>query len=95
MIGEVVSKGEFLSHEHTRKNWRRELSIASGLVDRSSYGDWEAAGAKTAADRAAAEVERLLAKSDVPPLAEETEVRIEEIMKAEAAAVGLDALPDT
>jgi trimethylamine--corrinoid protein Co-methyltransferase len=95
LIGEVVSKGEFLSHEHTRKNWRRELSIASGLIDRSSYGDWEAAGAKTAAERAASEVERLLAKSDVPPLAEDTEVRLDAIMKAEAAVFGLDSLPDS
>jgi trimethylamine--corrinoid protein Co-methyltransferase len=93
LIGEVVRRGEFLSHEHTRSNWRRELSMVSRLVDRGSYGDWESAGAKPAAERAADEVERILAKSDDARLDEERHSRIAEVMKGEARRAGLAALP--
>ena len=93
MIGEVVGRGEFLSHPHTRANWKRELSVATGLIDRGSYGDWEAAGARSAADRAQAEVERILTKSEGSGLDEERQARITGIMAAEARAHGLDVLP--
>ena len=93
LIAEVVRLGEFLSHDHTRKNWRRELSQAGKLVDRESYGDWESAGAKNASERAAEEVERLLAKSAVPPLPAEVDAELTAIMRAETAAFGMAELP--
>lgn len=83
LIGEVVARGEFLSHEHTRKNWKRELSVASRLIDRGSYGDWETAGAGTAAERAADEVERLLSHGEGALLDQERQQRLEEIMRSE------------
>jgi trimethylamine--corrinoid protein Co-methyltransferase len=93
LIADVVRLGEFLSHDHTRKNWRRELSQAGKVIDRESYGDWEAAGAKSAAERAAEEVERILAKPAGPPLAEEVDAEITAIMRAEAAKFGMSELP--
>lgn len=88
LIAEVSRLGEFLSHDHTRKNWRRELSMPSKLIDRGSYGDWEAAGALTAEDRAKAEVERILSKSAIPPLAAEVDAAIDEIMNREFERFG-------
>ena len=43
LIAELVERGEFLSHPHTRSNWRHALSRVSPLIDRGSHGDWEAA----------------------------------------------------
>jgi trimethylamine--corrinoid protein Co-methyltransferase len=93
LIAEVVRLGEFLSHDHTRKNWKRELSVAGRLIDRSSYGDWESGGAQTAGERAADEVARLLAKNAVPPLADDVAAEIDSIMLAEAKKFGMEALP--
>ncbi len=86
LIAEVVSLPEFLSHEHTRRNWRRELSLPAAVIDRGSYGDWEAGGARAAEERAAEEVARLLREDVAPPLAPDLAAALEEIMQREAAA---------
>ena len=83
LFAELVQRGEFLSHPHTRKHWREELSISSGCVDRGSYGDWESDGARTAEQRAADEVARLLAKEAPPALPEATLEALREILEAE------------
>ena len=93
LIAEVVRLGEFLSHDHTRKNWKRELSQTGRLIDRDGYGDWESAGAKNAEQRAAEEVERLLARSAVPPLQADVDAELTAIMRAEAAKFGMANLP--
>jgi trimethylamine--corrinoid protein Co-methyltransferase len=82
LIAEVVRLGEFLSHEHTRRNWRRELTIASRVIDRGSYGEWEAGGATRAEERAAAEVARLL-RTPAPPLSSEVESELDDILRSE------------
>jgi len=93
LIAELVQKGEFLSHPHTRRHWREELSIPAAVVDRQTYGDWEAAGARTAEERAHAEVERLLAREAAPALPPATEAALREIMTAEARRYGVETLP--
>jgi len=93
LIADVVRLGEFLSHDHTRKNWKRELSQAGKVIDRESYGDWESAGAKSADQRAAEEVERILSKSAPPPLAPDVDAELTAIMRAEAARFGMSELP--
>lgn len=94
LIGELVRRGQFLSHPHTRKHWRAELTVASSLLDRDTYGDWLAAGAKTAAERAREEVAGRLAKAAAPPLPPETEAALDEIMLGEARRAGMSALPE-
>lgn len=94
LIGELVRQGQFLSHPHTRKNWRAELTVASSLLDRDTYGDWLAAGAKSAAERAREEVAARLAKAEVPPLPPAVEAALDDIMLAEARRAGIGALPD-
>jgi trimethylamine---corrinoid protein Co-methyltransferase len=93
LIAEVVERGEFLSHAHTRANWRSEVPLASRLIDRASFGDWAAQGAPSAEARAADEVERILAQSDDAPLDDDRSAQLREIMITEARANGLDALP--
>lgn len=88
LISDLVQRGEFLSHEHTRRHWREELSMPSRVLDRETYGDWEAAGARSADQRAEAEVGRLLAeeKPDVLPAA--TLDALREVMRAEGRRFG-------
>ena len=57
--------------------------MSSGCVDRGSYGDWESDGARTAEQRAADEVARLLAKEAPPALPESTLEALREILDAE------------
>ena len=95
LIGELVTMSSFLSHAHTRRNWRQELSIPSVLVDRDTYLDWETKGAKWAHQRAAEKVARRLERIDVPALDPSVDGALGEIMFAEAKRHGLDALPES
>lgn len=87
LISEVVRLGELLSHEHTRRNWRRELAVASRAIDRASYGDWEKAGGARADERAAGEVERILRDPAIPPLAPDISATLDEIMRLERGRI--------
>lgn len=91
LLGELAQAGELLSHPHTRGHWRSELAIASPLVDRASYGDWEAAGSTTAGDRARGELERR--RFPGSPLAPELAGELAAIVAADAAAHGVFDLP--
>ncbi|MBI2894217.1 MAG: trimethylamine methyltransferase family protein [Deltaproteobacteria bacterium] len=93
LIDELVRKGEFLSHPHTRKNWRAELGVPSPLVDRQTYGDWETSGALSADRRAADELERRLGTAACEPLPPDIQRALDEIMQAELQRVGLKSLP--
>ena len=93
LIRQVVESAEFLSHPHTRKHWREELTVASPLVARDTYGDWEARGAPRADEVAAKEVERRLSKSPPRPPAADVTPALDEIMRREARAAGLSELP--
>ncbi len=94
LIADLVQRGEFLSHEHTRRHWREELSVPSAVIDRRTYGDWESAGARTAQERAAAEVERLLAPVTEPAISPATAAELRRIMTAESRRFGGGELPD-
>lgn len=89
----LSASSQFLSLPHTKAWYRKEHSLAR-LVDRDTYEDWLAAGRRTIADRAAADVERRL--SAAPPAALDPRLReeLERIMAAEARAAGLDRLPE-
>jgi len=95
LIGELVGLSSFLGHDHTRKNWRQELTVGSPVVDRDTYGDWETKGAKWAHERAVDEVQRRLERAEIPPLADEVDAALGEIMFAEAKLHGMDALPES
>ena len=95
LLNELVTMSSFLSHSHTRKNWRKELTIAPEVIDRDTYGDWEAKGGKWAHERAAAEVTRQLEKLEPNPLDTDVDAAVCEIMFAEAKRCGLDALPES
>ncbi|MBP7587178.1 MAG: trimethylamine methyltransferase family protein [Thermoanaerobaculia bacterium] len=91
LLADLVQAGELLSHPHTRSHWKTELSLASPLVDRKSYGDWETAGRSTALDRARGELERQ--RYPGSPLADELTGELAAIVAADAAHHGVFELP--
>ena len=93
LLGDLVRTGELLSHPHTRSRWKAELPIASPLVDRESYGDWEAAGSTTALDRARAELERRPPRAGRRSLDATPPAELDAIVAADAAHHGVHSLP--
>jgi trimethylamine--corrinoid protein Co-methyltransferase len=91
---ELARDGQLLSHPHTRRHWRDELSVPSALLDRETYGDGEARGARDAAVRAREErQERPRRRHAGPGLAGDRARALEAVMADEARRCGLPALP--
>jgi len=61
LIKEVGPGGNFVTARHTRHYMRRE-HYQPTLSDRSSRGEWEAAGSRDTWERAAARVDEILAQ---------------------------------
>lgn len=91
LIRQVVELGSFLAHPHTRKHFREELLIPGKAIDRGTYGDWEKAGCKDAAERAAEEVDKILARGNPAPPTPDLARELKGIMNAEAGRLGVDA----
>jgi trimethylamine--corrinoid protein Co-methyltransferase len=51
LIARIGPGGHYLAESHTRRNYRRELSLP-GLMDRASYESWRLEGAKDLVQRA-------------------------------------------
>jgi trimethylamine--corrinoid protein Co-methyltransferase len=78
VIARVGPAGNFLAEEHTARHYRQELWFPK-LWDRKTWSVWESEGAKDVSRRA---WERLQAmKLDVPPLDENVEKEIWEIVR--------------
>ena len=95
LFADLVRTGEFLSHPHTRANWKSELTVPSALIDRDTWADWEAKGALDAAARARAEVTRRLAKETGSPAPDPLAAELDRIMLAEVSRYGMTRLPGT
>lgn len=84
VVRDVVERGEeFLSHDHTLRHFRDEL-LESRLLARTRWELWEAAGAKTLAERAADRVAEILA---APPVERLTATERRDILAIEHRAL--------
>lgn len=81
VIKEVGPGGNFLAHEHTARNLRREIWFPK-LMDRSRYEPWHDAGARTMGDRIRERVTDILATHHVAPLPKKVDVGIDKIIAA-------------
>ncbi|MBP8973689.1 MAG: trimethylamine methyltransferase family protein [Anaerolineae bacterium] len=86
VIEELGPTGDYLSHEHTLKNFRR--AYHSKLVDKNVYSQWEQRGATTMEQRAAAWVDKILASHEPPLLPADIQRDIHKIVERELARVG-------
>lgn len=74
--------GTFVAEKHTVDYLRAGEIMLSALGERRSFNEWDLAGREGMAERAQAEVERILAQHEVPPLAMNQEKELERIMRA-------------
>jgi len=93
LLREVVETGHFLGHPHTRSNFRKELYLPGKVLDRATYGDWEAKGALDSFEAAAAEVERIVARGNPAPLPDDVASELDALMAAEARRLDIAPLP--
>jgi len=84
----VAGSGNFLDQMHTVRYLRSGELFVTRLADRRTWPEWDKGGRQGMAERAQAEAERLLAEHTVPPLTDEQERQLDEIMRqAEAELV--------
>jgi len=93
LMRQVVQTGHFLGHAHTRANFRKELYMPGKALDRATYGDWESRGGLDSAAMAHAEVERIIARGNPEPLADDVAAELDRLMAAEARRLGIGDLP--
>jgi len=84
----VAGSGNFLDQMHTVRYLRSGELFVTRLADRRTWPEWDKGGRQGMAEQAQAEAERLLAEHTVPPLTDEQERQLDEIMRqAEAELV--------
>jgi trimethylamine--corrinoid protein Co-methyltransferase len=71
----------FLDQHHTVRYLRAGEVMYTKLAERRAWDQWEASGRLNMAGRAQAEADRLLAEHDVPPLTDDQERELDEIMR--------------
>ncbi len=72
--------GSYLGKTHTRKMWQAERFVPK-TADRMTYPEWMNTGKKTALDYAKARTEEILKTHKVPPLPEDQDREIDNILK--------------
>jgi trimethylamine--corrinoid protein Co-methyltransferase len=77
--------GNYLDQRHTVRYLRAGEVLATRLADRRTWEEWQRGGRETMADRAQAEAQRLLAEHQVPPLSDDQERELDEILREAAA----------
>ena len=88
LIRELAESGNFLGHRHTREHYRSEQFIPSAVIDRGTYDQWEAGGARSAFAAAREEVCTIVARGNPAPLAEDLHGELRRLISAEADRLG-------
>lgn len=88
IIKEVGIGGEFVSHEHTFKNFKTNQSNTS-LFDRRMREGWQELGGKDLLERATEKAKQILETHQADPLPPGTETLMEEIIAAAAEEEGV------
>jgi trimethylamine--corrinoid protein Co-methyltransferase len=85
LIDSLGPDGSFLVTQHTIDHYRERWYPS--LIDRLSHSAWMARGGATLGERAAAQVDRVLATHTAPPLPEAAEQAISAILQRAAAVL--------
>jgi trimethylamine--corrinoid protein Co-methyltransferase len=85
VVEELGPEGDYLSHDHTFRHFRD--AHYSKLADRQIYSAWQDAGSTTMAERAAAQVDEILANHRVEAVTQDIKTALREyVLKAESQA---------
>jgi trimethylamine--corrinoid protein Co-methyltransferase len=94
IMQEIGHKGNYLSHPHTKKWFRKELYFPSEVIDRDTLETWEKKGSKSTWDRAQDRVDSLLSQYQPSPLSDEVKKELLDITTNAANKAGMEKLPD-
>ncbi len=83
VVEELGPTGNYLDHKHTLRHFKEPYY--SKLADKGSHSQWTERGATTMEERAASEVDRILAKHQVEPLPPDIQRDIKRIVEREQA----------
>jgi len=81
VVEELGPTGNYLDHKHTLRHFKEPFY--SKLADKGAYSQWMERGATTMEQRAAREVDRILAKHEGEPLPADTQRDLKEIVRRE------------
>ncbi len=81
VIEELGPTGDYLSHEHTLRNFKR--AYHSKMVDKRTYSQWMEMGGTTMEQRAAKHVDKILASHEPPALPPDVQRDIRKIVERE------------
>jgi trimethylamine--corrinoid protein Co-methyltransferase len=84
VVEELGPAGDYLTHEHTLRHFREPYY--SELADKGSHTQWLERGAKTMEERAAEQVDRILANHRPEPLPVDAKLDINQIVEREKLA---------
>jgi trimethylamine--corrinoid protein Co-methyltransferase len=82
LIRSIGPAGHYLAEEHTVRHFRRELWLPGPLWTRQAWDGWESEGRPSMADRALAEVKRILATHQPEPMDEAMAREVDRIVAA-------------
>jgi trimethylamine---corrinoid protein Co-methyltransferase len=91
---EMLREGHLLISEHTLKHLGTEQHFPGPLIERANLSRWREEGSTTLGERAHREVIRHLEEYEPSRLPADAKSALIELMTAEAARHGLDALPE-
>jgi trimethylamine--corrinoid protein Co-methyltransferase len=94
LIEELIREQHLLIADHTRRHLRDEIGFPGPVIERANRARWLDEGQLTLGERAAAEIERLLASYEPPPLADDVVGELTRLMESEARRCGMDDLPE-
>ena len=94
LLDELMREHHLLIADHTLRHLAAEISFPGPVIDRANRARWHSEGERTLGQRAAAEVERLVAAWQPPPLPDGSADELTRIMVAEARRWGMDRLPE-
>jgi trimethylamine---corrinoid protein Co-methyltransferase len=80
LIDKIGPGGHFTAEDHTLKFFKEETWYPS-LLDRRKYASWKNKGSKTFKERCIEEAKSIIQKHTVPPLAEDVDRRLAELLK--------------
>jgi trimethylamine--corrinoid protein Co-methyltransferase len=87
-------KADHLGKPHTIQWMNKELYFPSPVIERGSLESWREKGSTDAGQRAARQVEKILAKARPGSLSPQARRALQEITLAAARRYGMDRLPD-
>jgi trimethylamine--corrinoid protein Co-methyltransferase len=93
MFAQTGLKGDFLKLKDTRRLFAQEQHLPSKVINRGSLRAWQAGGSLDAFGRAKQRVRELLDAYQRPKLGPEIERELMAVVKREAQAAGMEALP--